>query len=154
MSTLRRQDHSAPQEISTPSQNLKFIAMYTAARQWTPFCSVCSVISLPITLTLSYCLIYDLPIGSLPPHSRLKCWRPSCYMSPQFDVPCFDHRNICCRSKWPRGLRRGSAAARLLRLWDRIPPGAWMSVCCESCVLSGRGFCDELIIRLEESYPL
>ena len=24
------------------------------------------------------------------------------------------------------GLRRGSAAARLLRLWVRIPPGAWM----------------------------
>ena len=28
-----------------------------------------------------------------------------------------------CRSQWPRGLRRGSAAARLLRLWVRIPPG-------------------------------
>ena len=35
-----------------------------------------------------------------------------------------------CRSQWPRGLRRGSAAARLLRLWVRIPPGAWMSVVC------------------------
>ena len=34
-----------------------------------------------------------------------------------------------CRSQWPRGLRRRSAAARLLRLWVRIPPGAWMSVC-------------------------
>ena len=28
-----------------------------------------------------------------------------------------------CRSQWPRGLRRGSAAARLLRWWVRIPPG-------------------------------
>ena len=27
-----------------------------------------------------------------------------------------------------------------------------MSVCCECCVLSGRGLCDELITRLEESY--
>ena len=40
-----------------------------------------------------------------------------------------------CRSQWPRGPRRGSAAARLLRLWVRIPPGAWMSVvsvvCCQ-----------------------
>jgi hypothetical protein len=27
------------------------------------------------------------------------------------------------RSQWPRGLRRGSAAARLLGLWFRIPPG-------------------------------
>ena len=33
-----------------------------------------------------------------------------------------------CRSQWPRGLRRRSAAARLLRLWVRIPPGAWMFV--------------------------
>ena len=30
------------------------------------------------------------------------------------------------RSQWPRGLRRRSTAARLLRLWVRIPPGAWM----------------------------
>jgi hypothetical protein len=36
-----------------------------------------------------------------------------------------------CRSQWPRGLRHGSTAARLLGLWARIPPGAWMSVACE-----------------------
>ena len=30
--------------------------------------------------------------------------------------------------------------------------GAWMSVWCECCVLSGRGLCDELIPRPEESY--
>ena len=58
------------------------------------------------------------------------------------------------RSQWPRGLRRRSAAARLLRLWVRIPPGACMSVCCECCVLSGRGLCDELITCPEESYRL
>jgi hypothetical protein len=34
-----------------------------------------------------------------------------------------------CRSQRPRGLRPRSAAARLLRLWVRIPPEAWMSVC-------------------------
>jgi hypothetical protein len=44
-----------------------------------------------------------------------------------------------CRSQCPRGLRRGSAAARLLGLCVRIPPVAWMSVSCECCVLSGRG---------------
>jgi len=59
-----------------------------------------------------------------------------------------------CRSQWPRGLRHRSAAARLLRLWVRIPPGAWIFVCCECCVLSGRGLCDELIARPEESYRL
>ena len=31
------------------------------------------------------------------------------------------------RSQWPRGLKRRSTAARLLRLWVRIPPG--MDVC-------------------------
>ena len=59
-----------------------------------------------------------------------------------------------CGSCWSQrlhSLRRRSAAARLLRLWVRIPPGAWMSVCCECCVLSGRGLCDELITHPEES---
>ena len=36
----------------------------------------------------------------------------------------------------------------------RIPPGGWMFVCCECCVLSGRGLCDGLITRPEESYRL
>jgi hypothetical protein len=31
-------------------------------------------------------------------------------------------------------------------------PGAWMFVCCECRVLSGRGLCNELITRPEESY--
>jgi len=59
-----------------------------------------------------------------------------------------------CRSQWPRGLRRRSAAARLLISWVRIPPGAWIFVCCECCVLSGRGICDKLITRPLESYRL
>ena len=45
-------------------------------------------------------------------------------------------------------------AARLLRSWVRIPPGAWIFVCCECRVLSGRGLCDELITRPGESYRL
>ena len=61
---------------------------------------------------------------------------------------------LYCRSQWPRGLRRRSAADRLLRSWVPIPPGAWMFVCCECCVLSGRGLYDELITRPEESYRL
>jgi hypothetical protein len=46
------------------------------------------------------------------------------------------------------------ASARLLRLWVRIPPGAWIFVCCECRVLSGRGLCDELVTRPEEFYRL
>jgi len=38
-----------------------------------------------------------------------------------------------CRSQCPRSLRRWSAAARLLRLWVRIPPGAWISVVGDVC---------------------
>ena len=49
---------------------------------------------------------------------------------------------------------RRFSASRLLRLWVRIPPGPWMFVCCECCVLSGRVLCDELITRTEESYRL
>ena len=45
-------------------------------------------------------------------------------------------------------------AARLLRSWVRIPPGAWIFGSCECRVLSGRGLCDELITRPEESYRL
>ena len=56
------------------------------------------------------------------------------------------------RSQWPRGLRRGSVAACLLELGVRIPPGAWIFVSCECCVLWGRGVCDGLITRPEEPY--
>jgi hypothetical protein len=43
---------------------------------------------------------------------------------------CMYYRSKCnsnlhsCRSRWPRGLRHGSAAVRLLRSWVGIPPGA------------------------------
>jgi hypothetical protein len=32
------------------------------------------------------------------------------------------------------------------------PAVAWMSVSCECCVMSGRGLCDRLITRPEESF--
>jgi hypothetical protein len=57
------------------------------------------------------------------------------------------------RSRWPRGLRRRSAAAWLLRSRARIPLGAWMFVSCLYAVLPcvGRGLCDGLITRPQES---
>ena len=61
---------------------------------------------------------------------------------------------LLSRSQCSRGLRHRSPAVRLMRLWVRIPPGTWMSVCCESCVLSGRCLCDVLITRPEASYRL
>ena len=59
-----------------------------------------------------------------------------------------------CRSQHPRGLRCRSAAARLLRLWVRIPQVECLFLHCKCCVLSGRGLCDELINHPEESYRL
>jgi hypothetical protein len=56
--------------------------------------------------------------------------------------------------QWPRVLRRRITAARLLGLWVRIPPGTWMFVYCECCVMSGRGLCYELITRPGDSYRL
>jgi len=41
-------------------------------------------------------------------------------------------------SRWPRGLRRRSAAVRLLGLRVRIPLGAWLSVPSERCVVEWR----------------
>ena len=78
------------------------------------------------------------------------CVFSMCSKNVKFD----NDMHVYGRSQWPRFLRRRSAAARLLRSWVRIPPEGWMFVCCECCVLSGRGLCDELITRPEESYRL
>jgi hypothetical protein len=46
------------------------------------------------------------------------------------------------------------AAASLLGLRFRIPPGACMSVSFVCCMLSGRGLYDGLNTRTEESYQV
>jgi hypothetical protein len=75
-----------------------------------------------------------------------------------FHVAIVNEFNLICgvvrRSRYPRGLRRRSAVARLVRLWVRNPPGAWIFFCYECCVLSGRGLCDEQITGPVESYRL
>jgi hypothetical protein len=58
---------------------------------------------------------------------------------------------LICRPRWSRGLRRSSAAARLLGLWVRTPPGTWTYVVCIR-VLSDRGLCDVPIHPPEESF--
>jgi len=104
---------------------------------------------------------FGVNIISMPFGTHTFVWAPSCF-SPflnnwpslifvaHFLVPKAPNGRL----QWPRCLRRTSAAARLLRLWVRIPPGAWMSVCCECCTLPGRGLCDDLITRPEKSYQL
>jgi hypothetical protein len=56
------------------------------------------------------------------------------------------------QSQWPCILRHGSVIACLLELWVWIPPVAWMSLCCDCCVLSGRDPCNGPNPHLEESY--
>jgi len=66
----------------------------------------------------------------------------------QYKVPnTHGYRSQCLRSLWC-----GSAASCLMGLRVRIPPGAWMSVSCECCVLSGIGLCIGLVACPEESY--
>ena len=122
-----------------------------------------------------------LPLWAVRPVQSLSaCTRGALYTSPYSNLS---------RSQWPRGLWRGSAAARLLGLgfeslrsngclsvvsvmccqvevpssgWSLVQRnptecevcewGLWMSVCCECCVLSGRGPFLGLITRPEESY--
>jgi hypothetical protein len=60
--------------------------------------------------------------------------------------------SVACQCQWPRSLRHGPTATRLLGLRVRIPPAAWLSVFCECCVLSGRSLCDGPIACPEESY--
>ena len=63
---------------------------------------------------------------------RSQCW----YSSTQHD--CTLQRLDLIQFFAGCGLWCGSPAARLLGLRVRIPPVAWMAVCCECCVLSGR----------------
>ena len=95
-----------------------------------------------------------LPTRNVVPYNRVS-WQTFCSRPSNFVTVKLLHNLKESRSQWPRGLRRRSAAAHLLRSWIRIPPGAWMFfVCCECRVLSGKGLCDELITRPEESYLL
>ena len=50
--------------------------------------------------------------------------------------------------------KAGVCGPRLLGVWVRMPPEARLSISCECCVFSGRGFCGRPISRAEESYRL
>ena len=53
-----------------------------------------------------------------------------------------------------RSARRRDCGRSPADILGSNPTGAWILVCCECRVLSGRGLCDELITRPEESYRL
>ena len=66
--------------------------------------------------------------------------------------------NVQLRAAWPIPVAERSKAWVCGRSLSGVAgsntAGAWMSICCECCVLSGTGLCDGLITRPEESYRL
>jgi len=79
-------------------------------------------------------------------HEQCRCIKFRCVSYTPYNFACY---NFGFRSQWPRVLRRGTAAIRLLGLRVRIRSGAWESA---SCVLSCRGICVGLITGPEEPY--
>jgi hypothetical protein len=56
------------------------------------------------------------------------------YCTVHFIITLFNIGNVLLyQSQWPCALRHRPTAARLLRLWVRIPRGAWTFVCCVWC---------------------
>ena len=125
----------------------------TATAQWGLFThkSVPVIFEPPCKcLTPSVALIRNTPHSNMNTKRHHKC---SHIFKSSYSSHIFIEVEFSRRSQWPHGLRRRSAAAHLLRLWVRIPPVAWVSVCCVlgvvCCCLS-----DKLISRPEESYRL
>jgi hypothetical protein len=86
-------------------------------------------------------------------------WRMFNPLSPELNPICYllallAHDFLHVSRIRVKSLTLRPAAAHLLKSWVRIPRGTWIFVCCECRVLSGRGLCDELITRPEESYRL
>jgi hypothetical protein len=61
---------------------------------------------------------------------------------------------VAVLSQWLRALRRRFAATRLLGMRTRIPPGAWMALNFECCVLLGKVILIGLITCPEYYYRL
>jgi hypothetical protein len=82
---------------------------------------------------------------------RLNCFRVTVTLNFITVFPRFVLIPVAARSKaWVCGRSLAGIAGS-----NPPPPqGAWQSLSCECCVLSGRGLCDGPITRLEESYRM
>jgi len=59
----------------------------------------------------------------------------SCHLHPHCHFFCRDRPSVILAEFFPHNYStHQSASACLLRLWVRIPPGAWTFFCCEYCV--------------------
>ena len=99
----------------------------------------------PFFIQVKYNVCYEYYVRpSVPRYQRLNCF--SFFHETQYSNSVTIPIPVAARSKaWVCG-------HLLVGLWVRIPPGTWMYVCCEGCLLLGRGLCDGLITRPEESY--
>jgi hypothetical protein len=97
-----------------------------------------SSLSVPAPLyVMSAFPVFPIP-AKLPAHLPFFRNRLTFYRINNVTLILLQYTNLLGRSQWPRSLRRRSAAARLLRFWVRIPPGAWMSLLRMLCVVSYR----------------
>jgi hypothetical protein len=113
--------------------------------------------ALHIVLSRASSFKWEYPVLSLRSCSNFPRLNPRLSVTSMYYIFIYHILNIIycillCRSQRPRDLRRRPRAARVLKLWVRIPPEAWIFDFCECCMLSGRGLCEELITRPEESY--
>ena len=80
-----------------------------------------------------------------------------CFLESSKEVSGFGGLEVACWPLVPKFAGSNLAEAVGYLRVNKNPQhvgGAWKFVCCECCVLSGRGLCDELITRSEESYRL
>jgi len=145
-----------PQPLSQNSRSYQYLCVYSITR---------NMLDIPHNFAHSRChdMSYNAQAHSkVPPHvifhtaphhvTNSTKQSSSWHAYSRSASPLRNPKTYYNRSQWPRGLRHGSAAARLLEWWLRIPPGVWMSVGCECCMLSGTGLWDRPIPRIEESY--
>ena len=96
----------------------------------------------------------------LPTRQRARCFTGSVIsyvLVHNLQFSSFGGLEVACWPLVPKFAGSNPAAAVGFLRVNKNPQhvgGAWMFVCCDCCVLSGRSLCDELITRSEESYRL
>ena len=100
-----------------------FVGFFKSSRFFVSLCMTLSCVHYGPAPVQFHCLLY---------HNWWRSLTDGCTSEQRFIVNLYP-QTFMILSRWPRGQRRCSAAARLLGLWVRIPPVAWMSV---RCVLS------------------
>jgi hypothetical protein len=130
---FRRYNFNSLNVLPISTYNFQFLRPWMQLVQFFIFSFLChSLCHLPI------CSLVSVAVFLTSVSTCIRGWRPylvklTCLETQAKGRPCpkmgrsktqYYHQvnSKYCRSRWPRGLRRRSSAARLLRLWVRIPP--------------------------------